>query len=263
MRLGLSIPTFDEPGPLVDLGCTAEEQGWDGAFYWHHTMGTPDFPAPTADTWVVLGALAARTERIQLGTMVTALPRHQPQEVARQAVTVDRLSGGRLVLGVGLGEPPTEFTALGRSADRRELAARLDESLEVLTGLWSGQPFSHEGAHYTFEDVLFLPPPLQQPRVPVWVSAMVRNESTLGRASRWDGVILGAMTDHGIGMLPAEVVAEVAARPDAPSDIVVAAPLGADLSAYQEAGATWVVITGWLDQLREVASAPPQAIGAP
>lgn len=261
MRLGLSIPTFDEPAVLLDLGCTAEEQGWDGVFYWHHTMGTSAFPAPTADTWVLLGGLAARTDRIRLGTMVTALPRHQPQEVARQAVTVDRLSGGRLVLGVGLGEPPTEYTALGRNAERRELAARLDESLEVLSGLWTGEPFSHRGAFYTVDDVLFLPPPLQQPRVPVWVSAMHRNAHTLGRAARWDGVILGSMTDSGIEALPADAVAQVAARPDAPADIVVVAPVGADLAAYEEAGATWVVTTGWLDQLREIASAPPPTIG--
>lgn len=260
MHLGLSIPTFDEPGPLVELGCTAEEQGWDGAFYWHHTMGTPAFPAPMADTWVLLGALAVRTERIRLGTMVTALPRHQPQETARQAVTVDRLSGGRLVLGVGLGEPPTEFTALGRSADRSELAARLDESLAVLAGLWTGQPFSHRGEYYSFDDVQFLPTPLQRPRIPIWASAMVRNEHTLGRAARWDGAILGAMSDSGVGTLPAEAVAEVAARPDAPTDIVVAAPVGADLAAYRDAGATWVVIAGWLDELREIAAGPPPVV---
>lgn len=263
MRIGLSIPTFDEPGPLVELGCVAERHGWDGAFYWHHTMGTPAFPAPTADTWVLLGALAVRTRQIRLGTMVTALPRHQPQEVARQAVTLDRLSEGRLVLGVGLGEPPTEYTALGRSADRRELAARLDESLDVLAGLWTGEPFSHRGSYHTLEDAQFLPRPLQQPRVPVWASAMVRNEHTLGRAARWDGAILGAMTDNGIGVLPAEAVAEVASRPDAPADIVVAAPVGADLSAYQEAGATWVVITGWLEELREIAAGPPPVVRGP
>src|SRR5688500_593874 len=147
-----------------------------------------------SDAWVVLGALATRTERIRLGTTVTALPRHQPQEVARQAVTVDRLSGGRMVLGVGLGEPPAEYTALGRSADRRTLAGMLDEGLEVLSGLWSGKPFSHSGTHYTFDGVQFLPPPLQRPRIPVWASAMTRNERTLGRAARWDGVLLGSMS---------------------------------------------------------------------
>lgn len=257
MRIGLSVPTFDEPGALVDLGCDAEDHGWDGVFYWHHVVGTADFAVPTADTWVLLGALAARTRRIRLGTTVTGLPRHQPQEVARQAVTVDRLSNGRMTLGVGLGEPPTEYTAIGRNPNRPVLAAQLDEALEVITGLWTGDRYDHRGEHYTVEDVQFLPTPVQQPRIPVWSSAMVRNERTLGRAARWDGVIVGAMTDHGIDVLPAEAVAEVAARDDAPADIVVAAPVGADLSVYADAGATWVVVTGMLDELREVAAAPP------
>ncbi|MEE6280924.1 LLM class flavin-dependent oxidoreductase [Georgenia sunbinii] len=258
MQVGLSIPVMDEPSSLVDLGVSAEANGWDGVFLWHHVVGTPDLPMPTADAWVVLGALASRTERVRLGTTVTALPRHQPHEVARQTVTIDRLSGGRMVLGVGLGEPPSEYTALGRSADRRRLAAMLDEGLDVVSGLWSGEPFSHHGDHYQLDDVQFLPTPLQQPRIPVWVSAMTRNERTLGRAARWDGVVLGAMSAEGtMDALPPETVAEVAARPDAPADIVVAAPAGTDPADYDGTGATWVLITGWLDELRAMASSPP------
>lgn len=257
VRMGLSVPIMDEPSVLVDLGIRAEANGWDGVFLWHHLVGTPDFAVPMSDAWVVLGALAARTERIRLGTTVTALPRHQPHEVARQAVTLDRLSGGRMTLGVGLGEPPSEYTALGRSADRSLLAAMLDEGLEVVSGLWSGQRFSHHGNHFRYEDVQFLPTPLQQPRIPVWVSAMTRNERTLGRAGRWDGVVLGVMSEGGMGVLPAEAVAQVAARADAPADIVVAAPAGTDPTPFERAGATWMLITDWVDVLRSVADAPP------
>ena len=249
---------MDEPSALVDIGVAAEANGWDGVFLWHHVIGTPDFPAPMSDAWVVLGALAVRTERIRLGTTITALPRHQPQEVARQTVTLDRLSGGRMVLGVGLGEPPSEYTAVGRTADRSVLAAMLDEGLEVVSGLWSGEPYSHRGTHYTFDDVLFVPPPLQQPRIPVWVSAMARNERTLGRAARWDGVVVGAMSaDGGMEVLAPAAVAEVAGRADRPDDIVVAAPAGTDPALYRDTGATWVLITGWLDDLRDVATGPP------
>lgn len=263
VRVGLSIPVMDEPSALVDLGVAAEANGWDGVFLWHHVVGTPDFAVPMSDAWVLLGALAVRTERVRLGTTITALPRHQPHEVARQAVTLDRLSGGRLVLGVGLGEPPSEYTALGRSADRSILAAMLDEALEVVSGLWSGEPFSHHGAHYRMDDVQFLPRPLQEPRIPVWVSALARNERTLGRAARWDGVLLGAMTaDGGMEVLSPGAVAEVAARPDAPADIVVAAPAGTDPGLYQDAGATWVLLTGWLDDLRGLAAAPPPGSSA-
>lgn len=257
--MGLSIPIMDEPSALVKLAVAAEENGWDGVFLWHHVVGTPDFPAPMADAWVLLGAIAVQTSRIRIGTTVTALPRHQPHEVARQAVTVDRLSQGRMVLGVGLGEPPSEYTALGRTADRATLATMLDEGLQVVSGLWSGQPFSHSGRHYSLDGVQFLPVPLQQPRIPVWVSAIARNDRTLGRAARWDGVILGAMAADGSGMdvLPAGAVAEVAERPDAPADIVVAAPAGTEPGQYERAGATWMLITDWLDRLRAVASAPP------
>lgn len=257
MRVGLSVPVMDEPSALVDLGVAAERNGWDGVFLWHHVVGTPDFAAPISDAWVVLGALAARTERVRLGTTITALPRHQPQEVARQVVTLDRLSGGRMTLGVGLGEPPTEYTALGRTAERRELAAMLDEALEVLAGLWTGEPFTHHGTHYTFDDVQFLPGPMQEPRVPVWVSAMQRNDRTLGRATHWDGVILGEMTGAGVDALDPDAVAEVVARPDAPADVAVALPVGTDLAPYEQAGATWVLVTGWLDELRAAAEAPP------
>ena len=258
VRVGLSIPIMDEPSALVDLGVAAEANGWDGVFLWHHVIGTPDFAVPMSDAWVLLGALAVRTDRVRLGTTVTALPRHQPQEVARQTATLDQLSGGRMVLGVGLGEPPSEYTALGRNADRAVLATMLDEGLEVVSGLWSGQPFSHHGAHYSFDGVQLLPPPLQEPRIPVWVSAMARNERTLGRAARWDGVLLGAMTSEGgMDVLAPEAVAEVAARPDAPADIVVAAPAGTDPALNEDAGATWVLITGWLDELRGLATAAP------
>jgi alkanesulfonate monooxygenase SsuD/methylene tetrahydromethanopterin reductase-like flavin-dependent oxidoreductase (luciferase family) len=248
-----------EPATLVELGVTAEANGWDGVFLWHHVVGTPDFAVPMADAWVVLGALAVRTERVTLGTTVTALPRHQPQEVARQSVTVDRLSGGRMVLGVGLGEPPSEYTAIGRSADRRILAEMLDEGLEVVAGLWTGEPFTHHGTHYSFEDVQFLPTPLQQPRIPVWASAMTRNERTLGRGDRWDGVIIGAMTaGGGIEEVAPETVVEVAARPHAPADVAVVAPVGTDPTTYDGTGATWVLVTGWLDELRELASTTPR-----
>ncbi len=260
MKLGLSVPIMDEPASLVELGVAAETNGWDGVFLWHHVVGTPDFTVPMSDAFVVLGALAVSTRRVRLGTTITALPRHLPQEVARQTVTLDRLSGGRMVLGVGLGDPPSEYTAIGRTADRRVLASMLDEALEVMTGLWSAEPYSHHGTHYSFEQVQFLPPPLQQPRIPVWVSAMTRNEHTLGRAAQWDGVVVGEMSPEGrMQTLAPDAVARVAARSDAPGDIVVAVPAGTDPARYDGTGATWLLYTDWLDELRALATAPAPA----
>lgn len=261
MQLGLSIPTFDEPEALVDLGCAAESNGWEGVFLWHHVVGTPDAPMPIADTWVVLGALATRTSRVRLGTMITGLPRHQPAEVARQTVTIDRLSHGRMTLGVGLGEPPTEYTALGREATPRHLGEQLDEALEVIEGLWSGAPFDHDGPHFPIHGVQFVPTPLQRPHIPIWASAMARNDRTMGRAARCDGVIVGAMTSDGIEVLDPDLVADVAAGPAAPDEIVVAAPAGIDPSMYEHTGATWVVLTGMLDELGRLAGGTPPGRG--
>jgi alkanesulfonate monooxygenase SsuD/methylene tetrahydromethanopterin reductase-like flavin-dependent oxidoreductase (luciferase family) len=120
-----------------------------------------------------------------------------------------------------------------------------------------GQPFSHHGAHYSFDGVQLPPPPLRQPRIPVWVSAMTRNRHRLGRAARWDDLLLGARSaEGGMEVLPAEAVAKMTARPDAPGDIIVAAPAGTDPAMYEDTGATWVLITDWLDGLRRLASAP-------
>lgn len=259
MKRGLSIPNMGEGPELVRLAVQAERAGFDGAFLWDHTVGTPDFAVPLADPWSLLGAIAVQTSSIRIGTTVAALPRRQVQEVARQAVTLDHLSGGRMVLGVGLGEPPSEYVAIGRRPDRRELAARLDESLEVLARLWTGEPVDHEGAHVTLRGAQFLPVPVQRPRVPVWCSCMVPNDRTLGRAARWDGAIIGEMGPEG-AMLPPDP-AKVAAVTRAlhgsgteatRSDVVVAVPPNlddADAAAYAEAGAAWLLTTGDVEEL--------------
>lgn len=164
MRYAVSIPNFAEPGELVDLGAAAEASGWDGVFYWDHLYAGPAAPMPVADPWVVLGALAARTSRVLLGPMVTPLPRRRPQKLAREAVTLDRLSGGRMVLGVGLGNPMEEYSAFGDDDTRPVLGDRLDEALDVVTGLWRGAPFDYDGSHYTVRNAQFLP----AGTVPVW-----------------------------------------------------------------------------------------------
>jgi alkanesulfonate monooxygenase SsuD/methylene tetrahydromethanopterin reductase-like flavin-dependent oxidoreductase (luciferase family) len=135
------------------------------------------------------------------------------EAVAGQVMTLDRLPGGRAVLGVGLGEPPGEHTSYGDRADRRDLAARLDEGLEVLAGLWSGEPFEHRSDHFTVEDAQFVPRGVKEPRVPVWASCVVQNEATLSRAARWDGVIVASMGEDGsIDPVPVERAAAAIGR---------------------------------------------------
>jgi alkanesulfonate monooxygenase SsuD/methylene tetrahydromethanopterin reductase-like flavin-dependent oxidoreductase (luciferase family) len=138
----------------------------------------------------MLAAMALRTERIRLGTTVTPLARRRPWKVAREAVTLDHLSNGRLILGVGSGvSGELSFAAFGEEADARTRGEMLDEGLAILDGLWSGQPFSFAGTHYTVGDVTFLPAPMQRPRLPIWVGGGWPKRGPLRRAAKWDGVI--------------------------------------------------------------------------
>ncbi len=263
MDLGLSIPTLTEPDVIADLGVRAEAAGWDGVFLWEHTHGSPEVPVPVSDSWVVLGALAARTTRIRLGTAITPAGRRLPQELARQVVTLDHLTGGRAVLGVGLGEPPEEHTAYGGTADRGTLAARLDEALVVLDGLWSGEPFTHHGEHFTVDGAQFVPTPVQRPRPPVWASCTHPHTAPLARAARCDGVILAKVVEGGaIEPVPLDDVADAVARLPTGSgfDVAVAHPglpddgLLADLEAI---GCTWTLVSGWLDELDHLVDTAP------
>lgn len=187
MKFGFYTPNFDycgDPHVLAELAHEAEEAGWDGFFIWDHIQ----FREPAADPWVALAAMAMRTKRIRLGPLVTPVPRRHIAKLAREVVTLDHLSGGRLIFGVGAGyaEFP-EYRAFGDETDPKTRAAMLDEGLEVLGGLWSGNPVSHHGVHYQVECEGFLRA-LQKPRVPVWVAATWPAKKPLRRASRWDGV---------------------------------------------------------------------------
>lgn len=190
MRFGLSFPNFGsygEPGALVALARRAEKAGWEGFFVWDHVLVADSMPV--ADPWVVLGAIAQTTSSIRLGPMVAALPRHRPWNVARQAVSLDRLSKGRMILGVGIGFPPREeFGTFHEPQDPRVRADMLDEGLSIVEGVWSGQAFAHNGRHYQIEQTAFAPPPLQEPRIPIWVAASLPHRRPLRRAAHYDGV---------------------------------------------------------------------------
>ncbi len=162
MRFGLTVPNLGEyadAGLLGDLAAEAEAAGWDGVFLWDHLAYRRQPVFAAVDPWVALTVMATRTERVLLGPMVTPLARRRPQGVARQATTLDHLSGGRLIFGAGLGTPPdVEFEAFGEDPDARVRAARLDEALDVLCGLWSGEAFSYEGEHQRVDAITFRPP---------------------------------------------------------------------------------------------------------
>ena len=191
MRFAVDVPNFgDFADPLVvaDLARRAEDAGWDGLFVWDHVTHRKDLRRTIADPWVLLTAAALATQRIRLGTLVTPVARRRVSKLAREVTTLDRLTGGRMILGAGLGAPvEDEFGTFGETTDPRELAARLDEGLTALNLLWSGEPVTFHGAHVVVDDVAFLPTPVQRPRVPVWVGGVWPARPPMRRAARWDG----------------------------------------------------------------------------
>ena len=258
MRFAVWVPNFKEYGDarrLADLAGEAEDAGWDGFFLWDHvyrTRGGGLLPGmPVVDPWIAFAAIACGTERIRFGPMVTPLPRRRPWKLAREVVSLDHLSGGRVILGVGAGSPADyEFEVFGEDPDPRVRARKLDEGLEILAGLWSGERFSYRGEHYRIDDVQFGPPPLQRPRVPIWVGGLWPRRRPFERAARWDGAF---PLQKGASPCPGEIAKIldfVGSRRSEPFEMVVTGETepgrSSDVPAYAGAGATW-----WLERLIE------------
>jgi alkanesulfonate monooxygenase SsuD/methylene tetrahydromethanopterin reductase-like flavin-dependent oxidoreductase (luciferase family) len=239
----LWLPLFDElsdPVTVARLAAEAEEAGWHGVFVWDHLRWQPPV-THVADPWVTLAVIAAATEQLRFGPMVMPLPRRRPVKVARETATLDRFSNGRLVLGVGIGDDRfgRELSATGEQLDDRLRGRMLDESLQILTAAWSGEPVHHRGQHYTVDGVQFLPRPVQRPGVPVWVAGMAGNAKPRRRAAGYDG-FFPANLEHPDQL--AEIVATIAQlrqHTTSSYDIAVGLPLGVDPVPYVKAGATW------------------------
>lgn len=257
MKFGLNLAclgTFGDVGTLVELATEAEAAGWDGVFVWDHLLR--EAGAPFVDPWIAMTAIAVATERVRIGPMVTPVPRRRPAKLARETVTLDHVSKGRLVLGVGSGgDGWGEMSAFGEETDSHTLGAMLDEGLAVIDGLWSGEPFSFYGQHYMVKDAQFLPSPVQQPRIPVWVAGRWPNKRPFRRAAQWDGVFpIGRernLTPDDVREIRAYI--EEHRTAEGSFDIVARGPVitfdddepAAPVSAYREAGATW-----WIDTFR-------------
>lgn len=260
MKYGLLFANFGNYGDahlLADLAQQAEEAGWSGVFL----MDTLCFEdGPSCDPWIALAAMAVRTRRIALGLQVAALSRRRPWKLVREAVTLDHLSGGRLILGVGAGTSyDPGFAAFGEEMDVKKRTAMLDESLEILPGLWSGKPFSFQGEHYHIDPITFLPPPIQTPGIPLWIGGMELGKGLIERAARFDGVV-PFPADGTYANLTPEKIRELKRLLDQqrtnsrPFDIIAGGPAfkavhnqraRTQLQAYAEAGATWFMEFVW------------------
>jgi probable F420-dependent oxidoreductase len=279
MRFGITIPNFgicSDARTAAMLAREAEEAGWDGFFLWDHVLWTWPETQLAGDPFVTLAAIAMSTERIKIGTMVTPVPRRRPWTLARQLTTLDHLSGGRVVAGVGIGgDWFGDYSKFGEPADDKTHAEMLDEGLEVIAGLWSGEPFSFEGKHYQIKDVQFLPKPIQQPRIPVWVAGMWPNKRPFRRAARWDGVFPICATEE--RELTVDEVRDLVAytresrTSDAPFDLILSGKTsGKDraenrdhLAPYAELGATWWLesyLGGTVEEARQRIGDGPPAI---
>ncbi len=261
MKYGFVLPSGDAQ-TAANFATDAELAGWDGFFVWEPVWGI--------DAWVALTAAAMRTTKIRLGTLLTPLSRMRPWKLASETATLDNLSGGRVILSVGLGAIDTGFEAFGEVTDRKIRAELLDEGLDILTGLWQGQPFQYGGKHYTVKESNFMPPPppIQKPRIPIWVVGAWPSQKSMKRVLKFDGLLPNVFDENGQHRsLKPEDIREMKSfisshrTSTTPFDIIVEGETpGADLARakeiielWEDAGATW-----WIEALWE---APRDAEG--
>jgi hypothetical protein len=283
MRFGFVAP-FADARELSELAALGETNGWDGVFLAEWVWGV--------DAWIALAAAAMTTEQLRLGTLLTPVPRWKPWDLASRVGTVDRLSNGRAIMGVGLGALHDGWLAFEADEGRKTRAQKLDEGLAVYAGLMRGQPFSFEGTHYTVRPTEFFPPdpPVQRPRPPVWVvgAHMIGRERqpSLERAARWDGLLPQVIAPEGRskpdGLEAFHDVTSVVRRmrteaglPWEGYDVIVEADSSrefvqlepAEPQAWADAGATWWVESWWTlspdgaglaEMRRRVAAGPPR-----
>lgn len=279
MRYGFVLPGGDV-WTVPEMAVEAEEAGWDGVFIPDCiSIDTPNNPpGPGFDPWIVLALMAARTERIMLGPMVAAISRRRPLKLARETLTLDQLSRGRMVLPVGLGAASDDagFYKVGEEMATRGRAQLMDECLAILNGAWSGESFAYEGEHFHVQPMKLLPPSVQRPRIPVWVVGAWPRQKSMRRVVLWDGIIPQKMASE--GPLSPDDIRAIKAYVEAhrtlttPFDIITEGetpgddPAGADaiMRPWKEAGVTWWMETRWgytsLQEVRErIRQGPPRA----
>lgn len=277
MKYGLDVSitgAYAQASLLADLAVLAEEAGWDGFFVQDGLLNAA--AESLVDPWIALCAIALRTRRLRLGALMTPLAAYRPWQVARQTVSLDHLSQGRLIFGAGLGFQARDFVQVGEEADPRQRAAKLDEGLQILQKLWSGEVVSFQGTQHQLSEAQLLPRPLQSPSIPVWIAGQWPHHKPLQRAARFDGLYIASQKANGEPLTPLELreaLAYVMTQRTAPSplDVVFAGETPADLDngativqPYASAGVTWWLEGIWtergsVEQMRErIRHGPPR-----
>lgn len=264
MKYGVYLPNF---GPfsnartLATFAKQAEDAGWDGFFIWDHVARPVKLPI--IDPWIGLSAVAIATRKIRLGPMVTPIARRRPWKLARETVSLDHLSNGRLIFGAGLGSSggsAVEWSHFGEEGNLRVRARMLDEGLDILNGLWSGEPFDYHGEHFKIGESQFLPTPMQFPHIPIWIGGTLPKKAPLKRAARWDGIFpIVPNQEQPLHVLITQLMEAVAFIEtqrqdiDSPFDVVYRGkPTSGDdiaksaemVAPFAAAGATW-----WLEDI--------------
>jgi alkanesulfonate monooxygenase SsuD/methylene tetrahydromethanopterin reductase-like flavin-dependent oxidoreductase (luciferase family) len=229
-----------EPAAAVELALAAEEHGWDGVFLWDHIFRAPESVTHIGDAWITLAAIAVATNRVRIGPMVTPVIRRRPAKLAREAIAVDRLSGGRLTLGLGLGvNSAGELERFGEVVDGVQRGAMLDEGVAILTGLLAGERVNHHGTHYLVEDVVFAPTTVQQP-LPMWFAARGDARRPLRRAAHRGHGLFGIDVDYDGLARMIEIVGHERGGLDG-FDIAAYVPVGGDASMWSGLPVTWTM----------------------
>ena len=252
MRFGVHVPNFGafaDPAAIGELAAASEEAGWEGFFVWDH-VARPEGEFPMCDPWIALAIAAGATERVRLGPLITPLARRRPWNVAREVATLDHYSGGRMVLGVGLGvSRGPEFHDFSEESDPRTRGDLLDEGLSIVRAAWTGEPVTHHGAHHRLDAVRFLPVPVQA-RVPLWGATERVRGRPVRRAATLDGVFPFGLQPDQAG----ELMAEIARLRDGDLDgyELVAAGVG-DWEGWRNAGASWWLrVLPWSESLAAI-----------
>lgn len=240
MKFGFVVPWADAD-EVGELAAVAEEFGWDGIFLWEPVWGV--------DAWISLALAAVRTSKIRVGTMLTPPSRRRPWELASQVATVDRLSDGRVTLSVGIGALDTGMTAFGEVCDRKQRAELMDECLDIVCGLWHGQPFTHHGKHYHVQPTDFptIGHTIQRPRVPIWCVGALGYPRSMERALRWDGLIPQVVEAGTARQATLDELRAIRGQiPHRNFDVIIEG-VGSEHSpaAWAAAGATWWLETQW------------------